>query len=518
MRGFPWRAPLTAACSLTSAAALALTSSPAGAFPAHATGVDPTQASAHGLVVGDDGVRVVPDTSRTLQDTRRATGPVGRGGGLPADPDNRRAATLPGLTELPAGGECPAGTTKLSTQLSESFEKGSVPEPADTQGWSVLRGQARTGSYSARSVISSTDRSTQPTTPPYWALAMPLVKVPGGRTILRFAIKGNYPSETAYIAVNDESGWATPTSVWGTVALDVTSALKSTDDGWLDVRFANYPARPATNSTIDIDDVEVYTCTGASRVRGDFDADGIGDVLTVDGGGALKIWPGTGGMRLGTARQVGHGWGAMNWLGSPGDLNGDGRADLMARNRAGELFAYWGDGAGGFSLGATRVGTGWQTMTSIVPMGDINGDGFVDVLATDGRTGDLRRYWFTAAGSPMTGGTVVGTSFNSFRQLLTMGDYNGDGRWDVVGILPNGDMRVYDTLATGSLYGHGARIGTGWTFSHVSAPASFNGDGYPDVLGLDTSGRLWTYPNLGQGRWGARVLTGTYFGQFSLIL
>lgn len=517
MRG-PWRTTLTAACSLTSAAALALTSAPAGAAPSQAARADAGGRPPRAAGPAEDGVRVVPDPERPFAQSRRPSRSPGHGMGSPGQDDRRRAAALPGLTAVPAGSECPAGTSRVSTQLSESFEKGSLPEPGHTQGWTLLRGQARTGTFSARSVISARDASSQPSTPPYWSLAMPLVQVPGGRTILRFAIKGDYPAETAYIAANDESGWATPTASWGTVTLDVTSSLLSRDNGWLDVRFANYPEKPATNSTIDIDDVEVYTCTAASKVRGDFDGDAIGDVLTVDGEGALKVWPGRGNMTLGAQRQVGHGWGAMTWLGSPGDLNGDGRADLMARDRSGNLFAYWGDGAGGFTLGTTRIGSGWQTMTSIIPMGDINGDGLVDVLAADGRTGLLRRYWFTAPGSPMTGGTVVGSSFNAFRHLLTLGDYNGDGRWDVVGILPNGDMRAYNTLATGSLYGHGVRIGSGWTFSRVSAPASFNGDAHPDVLGLDGSGRLWTYPTFGQGRWGARVLTGTYFNQFRLIL
>ena len=172
MRGSPWRTSLTAACSLTSAAALALASAPAGAAGSVA-GTSPAPLARVGTA--DDGVRVIPDPERALTDSRRPRGPASQGRGLPTDDDTRRAATLPGLTELPAGGECPAGTTRLSTQLSESFEKGTLPEPKDTQGWSVLRGQARTGTYSARSVISVNDQRSHPGTPPYWTLAMPLV-------------------------------------------------------------------------------------------------------------------------------------------------------------------------------------------------------------------------------------------------------------------------------------------------------------------------------------------------------
>ena len=51
--------------------------------------------------------------------------------------------------------------------------------------------------------------------------------------------------------------------------------------------------------------------------------------------------------------------------------------------------------------------------------------------------------------------------------MFTMGDYDGDGRWDVTGIVGNGDMKVYTTLATGALWGTGQKIGNGWNLSLI---------------------------------------------------
>ncbi|MEP7159650.1 MAG: VCBS repeat-containing protein [Dermatophilaceae bacterium] len=537
MRRSARRTRAAAACSLTSALLLALTSAvsagaaprPAGASvasgPAAATAPAPTSTTAPG---SGGGVRVLPEADRTLQGSRRTvTAPQGLGASRPGGPSGadtpQTARGLPAVDfpNVPAGSDCPPGTSRLSTQLTESFEKGTLPEPSNTTGWSIVSGQAKTGTFSARSVISAADKRTHPSGAlPYWSMAIPMVQVPAGRTILRFAIKGTYKDRTSYVGINREDGWIEPSPAWGTVTMDVTAALQASDDGWLDVRFANYPdpGQPMPDSTIGIDDVEIYTCTPRSNVRGDFDGDGIADVLTIDNDGSLRLWPGTGDLHVRTSPlSAGHGWSSMTWLGSPGDLNGDGRADLMARAANGTLYAYWGDGAGGFTSGSMVVGTGWQSMTSIVPMGDISGDGLIDVLACDTK-GDLRRYWFSGPGKGLTGGVIVGTSFDAFKQLLSIGDLNGDNRWDVVGILSNGDMNAYNTLADGRLYGRGYRIGNGWFFDSVTAPGSFNRDTYPDVVARDSSGRLWTYPVLGGARWGSRVLTGTQFDGFRWIL
>ena len=46
----------------------------------------------------------------------------------------------------------------------------------------------------------------------------------------------------------------------------------------------------------------------------------------------------------------------MNTIVAPGDFNGDGKADLVARDAAGNLFLYRGDGGRQRSL-AGQIGT-----------------------------------------------------------------------------------------------------------------------------------------------------------------
>ena len=79
-------------------------------------------------------------------------------------------------------------------------------------------------------------------------------------------------------------------------------------------------------------------------------------------------------------------------LETPGDLNGDGRPDVLARERAtGYLWLYPGNGRGGW-LPRVRVGTGWDIFTAIVGPGDLTGDQRPDVLARERSTGYLWLY------------------------------------------------------------------------------------------------------------------------------
>ena len=82
----------------------------------------------------------------------------------------------------------------------------------------------------------------------------------------------------------------------------------------------------------------------------------------------------------------------MDALETPGDLNGDGRLDVLARERAtGYLWLYPGNGRGAW-LPRVRVGSGWDRFNAIVGPGDLTGDQRVDVLARERATGYLWLY------------------------------------------------------------------------------------------------------------------------------
>ncbi|WP_217140171.1 trypsin-like serine protease [Streptomyces sp. AC627_RSS907] len=101
-----------------------------------------------------------------------------------------------------------------------------------------------------------------------------------------------------------------------------------------------------------------YTITG----KGDYDRDGRSDLLARDGAGVLWLYPGTGkaSPALGSRIRIGSGWNAYNALATAGDVTGDGRSDLLARDASGVLWLYKGTGTGTAPFATrTKVGSGW---------------------------------------------------------------------------------------------------------------------------------------------------------------
>lgn len=92
---------------------------------------------------------------------------------------------------------------------------------------------------------------------------------------------------------------------------------------------------------------------------GDFDGDGNVDVMAKDKEGRLFLYGGNGLGGWASARQIGQDWNALTKIGSVGDFNRDGFNDVHGVNAAGDLVMYYGDGRGGWK-GVETVGWGWS--------------------------------------------------------------------------------------------------------------------------------------------------------------
>ncbi|MDX5569701.1 VCBS repeat-containing protein [Streptomyces sp. ID05-04B] len=98
---------------------------------------------------------------------------------------------------------------------------------------------------------------------------------------------------------------------------------------------------------------------------GDLNGDGVGDLLTQDRANNLYRFYGTGRGTFGPAVKVFAGWGsAYDTLVGVGDITGDGKADLVARDTAGGLYRIPGDGRGSFTT-RVKIGAGWQAYKGI---------------------------------------------------------------------------------------------------------------------------------------------------------
>jgi hypothetical protein len=244
---------------------------------------------------------------------------------------------------------------------------------------------------------------------------------------------------------------------------------------------------------------------------GDVNADGFDDVLVGSPGfGAYLLLGSASGVGANVCTFTGTGM-FGNAVDAIGDINGDGFADIAIGNRgansdSGAVSVYLGGSScpsntPTYSLGGTAAGQAFGTSVS---GGDVNGDGFADLLVgipqfSNGETqeGSVRAY----IGAPSYAAsqslvTVTGTQANAqfgFSVSAT-GDVNGDGIPDLVVGEPYFDGALVDEGRVSVFLGSGTGYGPQptWTrlggqanalFGYViSSARDATGDGVADLL------------------------------------
>ncbi|MEV7417517.1 trypsin-like serine protease [Streptomyces sp. NPDC089919] len=211
---------------------------------------------------------------------------------------------------------------------------------------------------------------------------------------------------------------------WGTAATANLILQSDLDrDGTQDVVRRNtdgalyWSHRPAGGAWTH---TKVLTGWGTRRqvlAPGDVTGDDRPDLLSVTASGNLYAYPGKGDGTFGGGVLVGPGWSAYGMVRGHGDLTGDGKTDLVARDAAGILWLYPGTGAAGTAAFAPRVkvGGGWNAYDRLVTVGDVSGDGRADLLARD-PAGTLWLYKGTGATGSATFATrtALGTGWKGY--------------------------------------------------------------------------------------------------------
>ncbi|MFJ3702378.1 MULTISPECIES: FG-GAP-like repeat-containing protein [Streptomyces] len=194
---------------------------------------------------------------------------------------------------------------------------------------------------------------------------------------------------------------------------------------------------------------------------GDMNGDGFGDLLARTTDGTLYRVPSTEMEPADFKHRVklGTGWNSYNQLVAVRDYSGDGRNDVVGRDKAGVLWLFRGTSDGKLAA-RTRISGGWNQYTALTGRGDLTGDGRTDLVARD-KAGVL---WMYAGATKRTYPvrTRISGGWNQFNAIVASGDMDHDGRQDILARTPAGAVYLYNADHKGGFKAPRKLASTSW--------------------------------------------------------
>jgi hypothetical protein len=319
--------------------------------------------------------------------------------------------------------------------------------------------------------------------------------------------------------------------------------------------------------TLGIAGTPTFRYANMITAAGDWNRDGRNDVFMRDTKtGWLMLVPGAGAGRFGRPILLSKSWRNMVATAVAGDLTGDGRTDIVGLHRNGYLYAAASTTTGRLSGFSRRTFVG-KKFNAVVGGGrDMTGDAYGDILLRSGSTGKSiilpgRRGTFGPALGPfsqarglarLSAGQMVGSAqpdlvgLNAARtqllvvpnngmvnlrgplpsnltradasQVLNVGDWNRDGRSDVITRQTGGDSLVLRTGLGGGKYGAGTVMSRGWKpFVYLAAVGDVTGDGRPDLSGRTRTGKTLIFPGNGSRGFTAPRIAPNFLKSFNQV-
>ncbi|MGW0766055.1 FG-GAP repeat domain-containing protein [Streptomyces sp. NPDC002676] len=271
----------------------------------------------------------------------------------------------------------------------------------------------------------------------------------------------------------------------------------------------------------------VKTGTGflqnGAPVRHDFGSpdgmDGLGDLLTLNSSGGLTFQIGTGTGKFGD-KVSGSGWATSIKAVPFGDLSGDRCNDVLVRLSSGALRLYK-PGCGAALTPSTPYTTlatsGWTQYDLLTSPGDISGDGRADLIARNASTGAVYLYKGTSTGT-LSARVKLYDSWKGYKKLVGTGDLNGDGIGDLLAQDASNTLYRYNGTGKGTFAAR-AKVFSNWgaSYNAVVGVGDLNRDGRADLVVRDTAGKLYRNYGDGKGSFGARTQIATGWGGYKSL-
>ena len=231
------------------------------------------------------------------------------------------------------------------------------------------------------------------------------------------------------------------------------------------------------------------TITGPPAAS-DFNGDGLSDILWQNTSGQAAVWEmdGTSQIAGGSALVGGNPGPSWKEIGT-GDFNGDGHSDILWQNTSGQAAVWELNGAtvSAAALIGGNPGPSWKEIGT----GDFNGDGHSDILWQNA-SGQAAIWEMNGTNRVAGGSQPVGANPGPSWKEIGTGDFNGDGKSDILWQNANGQAAIWEMNGTNVIGSAlvGANPGPSWK---EVGTGDFNGDGKSDILWQNANGQaaIW---------------------------
>ncbi|MGI4736204.1 MAG: T9SS type A sorting domain-containing protein [Janthinobacterium lividum] len=243
-----------------------------------------------------------------------------------------------------------------------------------------------------------------------------------------------------------------------------------------------------------------------SIALGDINQDGKLDAVTSNEGSSMSVLVGTGTGGFSAANLYSTGVNSQPQSIVLGDVNGDRSLDVAIADVTGKIVVLLNDGNGHFPTPIPYSVGALDARPEDVVLRDFNGDGYLDIATTTAPTtlvNGVAILLNNGRGSFLAPTTYSTGADSQLPTFLAVGDVNGDGKLDIAtSNTANGSVSVLINNAAGGFNTgvvYNARVGADDQIGILSM-GDINGDGKPDIIVPNQSrGLLKVLLNTGNG-------------------
>lgn len=237
---------------------------------------------------------------------------------------------------------------------------------------------------------------------------------------------------------------------------------------------------------------------------GDLDRDGKPDIAIPNNGVGINTVsvlrntssPGT----ISFAAKVDYGTGTYPRFATIGDIDGDGKPDLIVGNQTAATVSIFRNTSvsGAISFAAKVDFASGANTFGIAVIGDVDGDGKPDMVVANGGATTVSVYRNTSVAGTLSFAAKVDFATGATPYSVSLGDLDGDGLPDVlVSDLTGTALSAYRNTSTPGTVSLAAKVDyTTGSLPAIAAVGDLDGDGKPDLaVANETSNSVSTFLN-----------------------